>query len=114
MPGGTFRLQNAQRIAEVLLRSSAHGKFHDEQRQRKHEQKKQVGDHEDRTAVFSRYIGKSPYVAEAYGASGGYEKKADAAGHFLTLHDDSTRLEQVWRMIFLGRPCARKRVEAIS
>ena len=87
MPGRSLRFQDPERIAEILLRSSSHGKFHDKQRQGKQEQKKQIGDHKDRSAVFSRNIGKPPYIAQSYGTSGGNEKKADTTGHFLTLHD---------------------------
>ena len=83
MPFGALGLQNVVASRAAFLARTAHGIFHNQDRQAENYQKHQVKQHERRAAIFAAYIWEAPDVAKANGASGRNKNEADARAEFL-------------------------------
>ena len=70
VPSGVFRFQNVEASRCRSAAGTAYGKFHDHDGKPKNNKRNQIDDHEGRASVFSRDIGKAPYISKSDGAAG--------------------------------------------
>ena len=89
MPPGPTGFQLFQGVCHITLCGTSHGKLHNEYRKTDENQKKQIYHQKYSTAILAGNIGKTPYIAESYGAAGGKKQKTQSAGELFTLIHES-------------------------
>ena len=85
MPLASRLLQRLIAQHRALAAGPAHRQLHGEHRKGHDRQEQQIQQHEHAAAVLSRYIGKLPHVADAHGAPGADQNKAQPGAKFLSL-----------------------------
>ena len=86
MPFTALLFQYIEGRGNTLLAGSANCKFHDHDRQPQNDQKEQIDQNERRTAVLSRYVGKTPYISKTDGTTCRYQDKAQSGRKFFSFH----------------------------
>ena len=87
VPFGPLGLQLLIGLDAAFAAGTANGKLHGQHRNAHHRQEKHIQQHKQAAAVLADHIGEAPHVADADGAPGTEQQKAQSGTEFFTLHN---------------------------
>ena len=87
VPLGPLGLQLLIGLDAAFAAGPADGKLHGQHGNAHHCQKKHIQQHKQAAAILADHIGEAPHVADANGAPGTEQQKAQPGTEFFTLHN---------------------------